>query len=126
FMNICKGMQCFNVILYWNRNLTAFILPFMIFVAFYLSFQNFERCQYVCLCRVGVHEVFLTIEFVSSFECTLLHLMENILNVDEIAIDHNEGYASTQEFFHKYGDIKFIRVETSQISVADKLCESGG
>src|SRR5690606_19034200 len=122
-MDVCEAVQRFNVVLYRSGNVAALVYKLPVFVAFYLSLKNFERCQHVGLSGMCIYKFFLTIEFVCCFKRTLFHLMKYILHVNKISVVDIERNSCTQEFFHENGDVKFIGVKTTKIRIADKRCK---
>jgi len=54
---------------------------------------------------------FLTIEFVGSRKCSLLHQMKNLLRVDDLFSTVIKLYIGTKKFLNQHGNIKFQNVE---------------
>ena len=107
-------------------------LVFQLGVTVQLREQHFVGGQRVGFGRVGLVELFPAIEFVSGHERALLHLVEDILHVDETAFVQVYVESGTQKLFDEYRNVEFVRVVASEVASFDvspqrfgDLAESG-
>ena len=75
---------------------------------------------------VGVLEVFVAVELVGGHEGALLHLVEDVLHVDEAAAAEVEVDACAEELFDEQGYVELVAVVACEVGVADILQQAGG
>ena len=65
---------------------------------------------------MGVFQTLFAIELIGSRKGTLLHLVENHLYIDKLALRHIDIYTGTKKFLCQYRNIEAVRVESCQIA----------
>ena len=74
---------------------------------------------------VGMLQVFLAVELVGGHQRALLHLVEDVLHVDQAAAAEVEVDACTEEFLHQQRHVELVAVVAREVGVADILQQAG-
>ena len=93
-------------------------------IAVKLGFEDFEGSQRVRLCRVGILQRLVAVELVGSLECAALHLVEDRLHVDEVAVIEVHSDTSTEEFLDEHRYVKAVGVEARDITALQPSIEA--
>ncbi len=95
-------------------------------VAVQLGFEHLVGGDGVGGGGVGVLEVLLAVELVGGDEGALLHLVENVLHIDQTAAGEVEVEARTEELLDEQGHVELVAVVAREVGVADVLHQAGG
>ena len=74
---------------------------------------------------MGVLKVFVAVELVGCHEGALLHLVEDVLHVDEAAAAEVEVDAGAEELLDEEGHVELVAVVAREVGVADVVHEAG-
>ena len=91
-----------------------------ILVAVQLGHEHFVGGQGVSIGTVGVFQFLVAVETVGGLQGALLHLVEDVLHVNQAAAFEVEGNPGPKEFLHQQGHIEFIGVVARQVGIANK------
>ncbi len=75
---------------------------------------------------MGVREVLVAVELVGGYERTLLHLVKDVLHVDEAAPLEVDADAGAHELLDEHRQVETVGVESSEVAAGDELFERPG
>src|SRR5687768_9096746 len=90
-------------------------------IAFYLGNQVLMCSAGIVLCAMCPLEILVTIKLVSCTKCSLLHLMKNMLNIDELSSFHVKLRSRTEKLLHQQLNIETIGTISTEITTIQHL-----
>ena len=85
-----------------------------------LGFEHFVCGDGVGIGTMGVFKVLATIELVGGLKGTLLHLMEDVLDIDESPAFEVERLSGAEEFLHQQRYVELVGIVSCKVGIADK------